>query len=146
VGTVRINLRKNWPLEFENEYGMFNFSPYYPEHVSTTTKFMIRPEHRGSIITLQFASFIYEFWRDNGIAFDFINVNSPLDLFYERLGYRKYKENFLHPEFGEVIPMVLVVFDVEYLRQVQSPFIAPGRDYQSNREHIRFFHERAAME
>jgi len=41
--------------------------------------------------------------------------------------------------------MVLVVFDVDYLRQVQSPFIAPGRDYQSNREHIRFFQETAVM-
>lgn len=37
------------------------------------------------------------------------------------------------------------LFDMASNSQVQSPFIAPGRDYQSNQEHIRFFSETAAM-
>lgn len=75
---------------------------------------------------------IYDFWRNRDISFDFINVNEPLDKFYEALGYRRYMPDFRHPEFGAVVPMVMVVNDVEHLRKVGSPFIGNGHEYKGS--------------
>jgi hypothetical protein len=129
-------------IEFEKEYGIDIVEGDYSARVSTTTKFMILPEYRGSILTIRFAGMIYDFWRDQDIAFDFINVNEPLEKFYETLGYRRYIPNFTHPEFGEVMPMVMVVNDVEYLRKVGSPFIGNGREYTGSLSDGVFLKER----
>lgn len=130
IATGRVNFKKNGPLEFEDIYGLTDFQEFYPDKVSTTTKLMLSPEYRRTPVTAQLINFIYDFGRNQGVSFDFINVNKPLDIFYEKMGYRKYKENFNHPEFGEVIPMVLVINDLDHLKKIRSPFskINPNHD------------------
>ena len=122
IATARTNFAKYGRIEFEEEYEIDRFKPYFPQNVSTSTKLMVVPEFRRSSLTARFTTFLYVFNRENDICFDFININKPLHDFYKRLGYRKYKRNFIHPEFGEVIPMVIVLNDYNYLKNIKSPF------------------------
>ena len=143
IATVRINFAKYGRIEFEKEYEVDRFKPYFPQNVSTSTKLMVVPEFRRSSLTARFATSWYVFARGNGVCFDFININKPVYDFYKRLGYRKYKRNFIHPEFGEVIPMVFVINDDNYLKNIKSPFTrAKVNGYAFNGGDIDHFYEK----
>ncbi|EFI34088.1 GCN5-related N-acetyltransferase [Desulfonatronospira thiodismutans ASO3-1] len=143
VGTVRVNLKRHGDIEFENEYDVRMFNPYYPKRLSSTTKFMVDPKYRGGTIMNRLIQYLYAYGLENGIYFDFINVNEPLFKFYSRLGYRSYKDNFHHPEFGEVVPMVLAMNDRHYLETVKSPLARFAAKYAASDragEDVRFFY------
>ena len=131
VGIVRTNLRRDGSVEFESDYLLNSFSGLYPEKISTSTKLMVKKIHRKNIITFKLLANIYEYGIHNDVSLDFINVNSPLDKFYQKMGYRKYKSNFKHPEFGEVVPMVLFLNDVGYLKKIKSPFLRVISKFES---------------
>jgi hypothetical protein len=140
VGTARANLMKHGPIEFEKEYRLSEFGKFYPENMSTTTKLIFDPEYRMKTTLPSFLLLIYQFGIDNGIEYDFLNANPPLDRFYEKLGYRKYQPNFRHPEFGEVVPMVLVLNDLTYLRSIRSPLVWNSNGKTDNELAVRNFH------
>ena len=131
VGIVRTNKRRHGSVEFESDYLLNSFSELYPDKISTTTKLMVKKIHRKDIITFKLISNIYEYGIHSDISLDFINVNSPLEKFYQKMGYRKYKSNFNHPEYGEVIPMVLFLNDVSYLTNIKSPFLRTASKFES---------------
>ncbi len=144
LATARMNLKRHGDIEFENEYDVRRFSPYYPERVSSTTKFMVDRKYRGCTLMNRSILFWYTHAVENGICFDFININEPLFKFYSRLGYRTYKDNFRHPEFGEVIPMVLAMNDRRHLEAVRSPlarFAAQNAAGNGSGDDVRFFYQ-----
>jgi predicted GNAT family N-acyltransferase len=114
VATLRLNFRKHGVIEFEKEYNIESFKEYYPNNISTSTKLIILKDYRKTRLPLNIICFGYNCCMENGSMLDFINVNAPLDKFYWKLGYKQYKENFNHPEFGEVIPMVLHKDDFKF--------------------------------
>ncbi|MFW6383420.1 MAG: N-acyl amino acid synthase FeeM domain-containing protein [Nanoarchaeota archaeon] len=120
-GTARINFKKESNTEFEEEYRIKEFESYFPNEISETSKFMMEKSWRKSRLPVFFAKELYRHGVENGSKIDFINCNEPLDCLYEKLGYRRYQENFKHPEYGSVVPMVLLTYDVSYLKQVNSP-------------------------
>lgn len=88
--------------------------------------------------------FWYTHAVENVIRFDFININinEPLFRFYTRQGYRTYKDAFRHPEFGEVIPMVLAMNDRHHLEAVRSPLARFAAKYAAESgtgEEVQFF-------
>ncbi len=123
VGTVRINFRKEGQLECEDLYDMEAFSPYYPNKVSMSTKLMVKKSFRSTPIASLLCLKIYEFSRENDIALDFIDTNPHLVRLYSQVGYRLYKRNIDHPDYGNVIPMVFLLDDLEYLKEIRSPFL-----------------------
>ena len=143
VATARMNLKRHGDIEFEEEYDVRRFSPYYPERVSSTTKFMVDPKYRGGTLMNRLLQCLHTYTVENEICFDFININEPLFKFYTRLGYRTYKDTFRHPEFGEVIPMVLAMNDRHHLEAVRSPlarFAAQNAAESRDGEDVRFFY------
>jgi GNAT superfamily N-acetyltransferase len=131
IAVSRVNLAKEGDIEFAEEYELERFKPFYPENVSTITRFMIHPSHRKTTITSALTKDLYEFGLRNNIYLDFINTHPPLDDFYKRLGYRYYKPPIPHPDFGEAIPMVLVLPDVNHLEKVRSPLIRIAREVKN---------------
>jgi predicted GNAT family N-acyltransferase len=139
VGTIRVNWGTEGPLECEREYCVERFRPYYPEKVTTTTKYIIAPQCRRSSVGVQLARALFTWGKDSGIAFDFINANEPLVPLYRKYGYRAYAPRFCHPEYGVVCPMVLLMDDVEHLTSVGSPLCEIAAEYPPDGESIRFF-------
>ncbi|MDF3819723.1 GNAT family N-acetyltransferase [Leptospira sp. 96542] len=132
IGTVRINFRKDGPLECEELYDMEEFRPYYPNQVSMSTKLMVKKEYRSSAAASMLCMKIYEHARENGIVADFIDTNPHLVRLYNQVGYRLYKKNIDHPDYGNVIPMVFLLDDNVYLKQIHSPFLRLAKRYPAS--------------
>ena len=125
VGSVRINYGSEAAFGHYSElYDMRRFGRYFPGRLSTCTKFIItRPYRFGTLMTkLSNASYKYSPLHEAGNAFNLIDSKPPLDTYFRRMGYRQIKPSILHPEAGLVIPLVLPIFDKQYLTAIGSPF------------------------
>ena len=133
VAAARVNFSEDGPVEFEDEYAIHSFLSIGAGPLTTTSKFMIAPEYRQSLVTAKFTSRLYEFGLEIGSRLDFCNANPPLDkTLYERLGYQRYKENFKHPDYGFVVAMGLGMNDYDYLKAYRSPFSRIAKKYMHN--------------
>jgi GNAT superfamily N-acetyltransferase len=125
VGTARVNFARSGDIGYYDAlYGMDFVKPHHPASTSITTKLMVSPEMRGTLIATALARALYDFACDEGIEYDFIDCNRPLVPFFLRLGYRHYSIDVEHPEYGIVTPMLLVTRDYDHLAEVGSPLIA----------------------
>ncbi|MBE7437440.1 MAG: GNAT family N-acetyltransferase [Spirochaetales bacterium] len=141
IGTIRTNFRQDGPLECEDLYNLERFSPFYPDRISMTTKLMVKHSHRNSVAASYLAVSAYKLMRETGIKLDFIDTNPHLVRLYQQMGYRIYKENINHPDYGNVIPMVFLLDDVEYLKLIGSPFQRYARNYNNTRESWEYFRQ-----
>jgi CRP-like cAMP-binding protein/GNAT superfamily N-acetyltransferase len=141
VATARMNFRRDGPLECEELYDTHKFSPFFPQAASMTTKLMVRPSHRNGGAAALVAMRAYEFARENGIRIDFIDTNPHLVRLYQQLGYRIYRDNIQHPDYGSVIPMVLLMEDLDNLERVRSPLRRPARRFDNGHETAAHFNK-----
>lgn len=141
IGTMRCNLRKDGPLEAEELYNLDLFTPFYPDQISMTTKLMVKKEFRNTSAAAMLAVHGYIDFRESGIKLDFIDANPHLVRLYQQMGYRLYKENINHKDYGNVIPMVFLLDDIEYMMEINSPFRRYAKRYQNTDEAAKFFQE-----
>lgn len=127
VGTVRSNMAANTDLLFYPElYNMSCVGSCHPGRTSVTTKFVVARRFRGTALPVRMAAAIYKAGVERGVEFDFIDCTSVMIPLYQRLGYRCYQQEVIHPEYGSVMPMILAVNDSEHLRSVRSPLRSAG--------------------
>jgi hypothetical protein len=146
IATGRVILRKDGEVELEDIYDLEKFKPFYPDCISTTSRFVIEEPYRSLSFAKNFANEMYRFGSKNGVAFDFINIDESHYSFYKRLGYRSYKENFNDPEWGESIPLVLALHDYKYLSKIRSPFYTGTKvNLEKQRELYKFLEKSKIM-
>lgn len=130
VGTVRSNYGGETDFDYYAElYGMRCVGSSFPRKVSITTKLMVNAELRGSSLGCRLALATYRDALKEGILFDFIDCNPHLEMVFTRLGYRHYMGRILHPEYGDVLPMILPLTDLDHLEAVGSPFAKICREH-----------------
>ncbi len=130
VGTLRTNFGCDTDFGLYRElYGLECAGRWFPQQVSVTTKFMVAAEHRKSSLGVRIASQAYHFGLECGILFDFIDCNPPLEPLFLGLGYCRYRSRIVHPEYGDVLPLVLPVTDLAHLELVGSPFAPICREH-----------------
>ena len=132
VACARFMMRRNGPLECEEHFNLERFVPSYPDSIGMTSRLALHPEHRGSHLLKQLTCAIYQFLREERIQFNFIDCHTRLLPLYSKLGFRAYRPGFNHAQYTYVVPMVLVVDDLEFLEQVKSPFVPVARLYPSS--------------
>lgn len=74
-----------------------------------------------------------------GVLFDFIHTTPPLVRFFERLGHRRYKSDFIDPQLGARTPMSLVLQDIKHLETCHSPFLNIARRYENGSDSAQWF-------
>ena len=125
---------------YREVYRLNLFADFYPARVSYTTKLIVTNEYRQKSVALDLAVACYKLGVSK-VCFNVIDCYPVMVPFFLKLGWRFYTENVIHPEFGEVIPMVLVK-DINYLTKIHSPFAAYSA---SNSEYdircVSFFNE-----
>ncbi|WP_417514306.1 Crp/Fnr family transcriptional regulator [Minwuia sp.] len=72
-------------------------------------------------------------------SFDFTNASPGEVAVFERLGYRRYAENYQDPDFGFRVPMVLPTGDTDHLARVGSPFGRISRRVDHDIELVSWF-------
>jgi N-acyl-L-homoserine lactone synthetase len=132
VACARLIMRRDGPLECEEHFNLERFAPSYPERIGMTSRLALHPQHRGSHLLKQLTCAMYQFVREEELQFNFIDCHTRLLPLYSRLGFRAYRPGFNHAQYTYVVPMVLVVDDLEYLERVKSPFVAIAKGYSSS--------------
>ena len=127
VGCVRINMPADGALECEDYFGLEQFAPAFPDHVSIISRLALHPEVRGNAVLTRLLRNIYDMLREKGVRFAFLDCHPKLIPLYSRLGFRIYRPGFKHPKYTFVIPMVLVMDDVEHMQRVSSPLTPIAR-------------------
>jgi predicted GNAT family N-acyltransferase len=134
VACARLIMRRDGPLECEEHFNLERFAPFYPHSIAMTSRLALHPNHRGSHLLKQLTCAMYHFAREEDVYFNFIDCHTRLLPLYSKLGYRAYRPGFNHAQYTYVVPMVLVMDDLEYLEQVKSPFVPVARSYASSLE------------
>ncbi len=128
VGALRANLGAETDFgEYAELYGMERAGCWFPRHVSMTSKFMIAREYRGTAVAMRLVLACFELGVLRDVYFDFMDTNRHLEEVYARLGYVPYRGRVRHPEYGDVLPMVLNLTDTPHLRAVGSPYVRVRR-------------------
>jgi hypothetical protein len=126
---LRVNLRRDGPLECEEQLGIERFKPSFPAHVSLASRLVLRPNVRRSNLLKQLSCAMYQFKLEQGIHYSFLDCHPKLLPLYSRLGYRLYSPGFNHKKYTYVVPMVLVMNDIHHLDRVKSPLAAVARRF-----------------
>jgi hypothetical protein len=142
VGTVRSNYGSDTDFGcYEDFYQLRYTGGSFPARVSITTKLMVAKDHRQGSLAARLSMATYRDGITSGILFDFIDCNPHLEDTFHRYGYRTYTGRICHPEYGDVLPMVLLLTDLDHLEQVGSPFARPCRQHLTHIEANRFLHQ-----
>lgn len=129
AATLRLNLLADCPVPalLREGYALDRFSTLAPNQISLTSRLMVAPKFRQSLILGRFLNHVYGVARDAGVRADFCYCAPWLVLLYEYLGYRQYKENFEDPSVGYRIPLVLITEDLRHLLKIGSPFVRAAK-------------------
>jgi len=147
VATTRANLVSSidHPKTLEKFTALYRldlFTETFPTNVlSLTSRFMVADRFRGSSIAGFLAAKSFEHAKEEGILFGFGLSPAALLELYEQLGYRRYTRNFLDPEFGYRVPMVMISDDTEYFRAIRSPLFRIAKKYDHNPETAEWFNK-----
>lgn len=133
VGTIRGNTFDDPATTYYRRlYGIERFDRPDLCKVQLTTKLMVLPEYRGSMLPVKL---IHRYACDgyqSGIELDFIDCNKHLIEFFERMGYFSYSGWVFHKEFGTIKPMFLATDAISYLESIGSFLAGPARTYISD--------------
>jgi hypothetical protein len=142
VGCLRWNSGRDTDFsEYVDLYDMRRAGPYFPEHCGTTTKLMVDAAHRRSALPVLLCRAGYRQARQKGVIADFMDCNPHLEAQFAAFGYRPYRHRIQHPEYGDVLPMLLVCADLDHLRRVRSPLADIEAAHPRQPEVVRWFQE-----
>lgn len=152
VGTLRLTFGNagQFPQELAEIFCMEQFQMLggdTDKKLCLTTKLAIKEGFRGSQVLYMLMSKAYELARTSRTKFAYGGCNPHLVALNEQMGFRRFARNFTDPGYGLLIPLVMVVEDLEHLRAVRSPFYRIARklphESQCGQEFLRAFPQAA---
>lgn len=124
-GVVRLRVwdAGRMPAEMADKLSMHLFGPaQHRLRTSEIGRFMIDPKRRGSLVLPSMARRTYEFLaNESGVDVSFCYCRPGLVDYYRRLGARPYGAELVDEPEGMEVPLVSVLSDHAYYRQVKSP-------------------------
>lgn len=127
VGTLRVQLEAEGalPEPTASRFALERFRPLVsPEHICVVGRFMVRRDMRGTAVPYRLIQESIRFQLSRGQELAFCDCQPHLLNLYMSLGFRPYLSPYDHPEFGVMVPLVLVLRDREHLEWVGSPLTA----------------------
>lgn len=127
VGTQRLHLGSDGPLPeaLAARFAVERFLPLVSaEQVCFVGRFMVRRDMRGTAVPYRLIQESMRFQLAQGMELTFCDCQPHLLNLYTSLGFRPYLGTYDHPEFGVMVPLVLVLRDREHLEWMGSPLRA----------------------
>jgi hypothetical protein len=122
VGTIRANAANDPTARYYAKlYGLADLWSGEPEHAQITTRLMIRPDLRNTMIGTRLLGFYGADSVARGMRLDVMDCNAPLIPMFERFGYHSYRRWVFHHEFGAVRPMFAAADTVRWYDCIGSP-------------------------
>lgn len=154
IGTLRLTFgnARQFPRELADIFFMDQFQLLGGDtdnKLCLTTKLAIKEKFRGSQVLYMLMRKAYELARVYHTKFAYGGCNPHLVPLNEQMGFRRFTRNFTDPGYGLLIPLVMVVEDLEHLRAVRSPFYRIARKFpnesQCGQEFLRAFPQAAGF-
>ncbi len=151
VGTLRLTFGKPHELS-DTLFAVFHLERFqYPLYVNVGpiiglgTKLAVKSGYRGTTVLYLLMVKAYELFREHHAEYIFCGCNPYLIPLYEKMGFRKFVQNFVDPGSGLLVPLVMAVENISHLRAVHSPFYRIARkfpnDAQSEKKLLQLFPE-----
>lgn len=125
VGAISIMLGLDAPFseEFSEVYDLPRFSKVLPESkMAAAIRLVTKPEHRSTTLPFKLMAEGAKEWVKNGVQLAFCTCQPHLINMYKRLGFQSYShQTYNDPEFGIMVPLVIVLGDDEHFKAVRSP-------------------------
>ena len=135
VGTLRINfLRETDFGEYFDLYHIGRLPDAVQQHTSITTRLMIHPRFRRGTLGVRLFNALYRFALERGITTDVIDCNAHLIPLFTGLGYRVFRDDLIHPEYGAVTVMKLDLYDYYHFQQINSPILPVLEEWNAQRQ------------
>jgi len=123
VGTTRMNFGK---FETFSDYWIrcYDLDKFPdPDRICLHSKMMIEPEWRNSGLGIALLAKCTRILKKEGAQFCFLDCSVPLIPLYEKIGFRRYRENSPEDEsLTNYVPLVNCVEDLPYYKAINSPF------------------------
>lgn len=141
ICTLRINfLNKGNISEFYKTcYALSRFSELGADKITFTSRLMLAPKWRNSLILARFLNYCYDYLRQIDTKIDFCYCAPHLVSLYEQLGYRQYKDNIIDPDVGYRVPLLLILDDINHLQSVRSPFHRMALKWDNRNDVLEWF-------
>lgn len=119
--------------------GFGPFKEFGASALTMTSMLVIAQKYQtGSAASLAISA-AYKMARKCGSQFDFTQCAPEMLPIYQKLGYRKFRENFMDDALGYQVPLVLVTQDYGHLTFVRSPLGAIARKMNNSSETASWF-------
>ncbi len=136
-GEVVATARLTWggdapiPQRMIDQYGLAPFLAELPASaIAVGERGMVRPHLRGTDLLLKMFGAGMQFAKENRIQLVFGDCEPHLLNLYLSLGQRTYsKTNVNSAEAGYLIPLVTVIEDIDYFREMNSPLLEYVHDF-----------------
>jgi hypothetical protein len=110
------------PSDYRSYFDLQSFGDF-PEHgLSFCSRLMIKKAYRRGPLLNEILVSSYIRGRQKGAQLTFIGCAPSLIPLYEILGFRRYKPGIFRTDLGNDFAMVLMTDDLDYLKQVGSPW------------------------
>lgn len=145
VGTFRLTIgaAKKFPVDIQNIFSMEKFQSFGGggkiQNQLLSTKLAIIPEYRSSQALYLLVAEAYKICRDEQIQFSFGGCSPYLVPLYEKLGFWRFPRTFADPGYGVLVPLIMVLEDIEHLQLVRSPFLRIARKRHNDQEAAKWF-------
>jgi CRP-like cAMP-binding protein/predicted GNAT family N-acyltransferase len=124
LGTLRMHLGGEGAISepLATRFALERFLPLVPkEQICVVSRFMVHPDMRGTAVPYRLIQESIRFQLERAQELTFCDCQPHLLNLYLSLGFRPYMGTSDHPEFGVMVPLVLVLRDREHLEWVGSP-------------------------
>jgi CRP-like cAMP-binding protein len=133
MGTLRLTYGMVTPVPpvLYQGYQLERFGDYADSDLSLTSAWAVSERWRNSpALSILFAA-AYKMSKERNIRFDFCHSPPAQLRLFQRLGYRRYTDNFAS-EAGLMMPMVMLLDDARHLKRVNSPLFRIACKYPSS--------------
>ncbi len=141
IGTLRLNLGGDAPFaeEMEHTYNLDRFRPAVDDaQTLILTRFMVGPEYRGTNLAYLMIEEVARLSMQEGIELAFCDCQPHLIRYYQRMGFRCYAcDVYNDPEFGIMTPMLFILKDLSYLKDIRSPLQTVLSAQQANEKTVK---------
>ncbi len=137
VGSLRVSYLDDVP-ELAPFLEKFHFGPvldrFGPGAICLTSRFIVDARVRHGTASLRLIEAGFRDVVERHARFNFGDCSPHLVPFYEHMGYRRYARSYNDPAYGFKLPIVMVVRDQDWFREVRSPLLRIAAAYPADRE------------
>jgi hypothetical protein len=131
VGTLRLTSGVDMPFsdELVETYAIDTFFPFVaPDAMAVVSRFAVRETHRGTPTPFHLVVEALRIGMQRRWELLFCDCQPHLIHLWGSLGCRPYCPTYNHPGAGLLVPLVMILGDGDYLRQIGSPLLGTALD------------------